>query len=65
MKGEIEILPSYVNGYSSINPFWDVEIPNTIAGGNDNEASGGEDYIGGGFQNTSSIEMLIRNSTHI
>ena len=38
MKGEIEILPSYVNGYSTINPFWDVEIPNTIAGGNDRGA---------------------------
>jgi hypothetical protein len=35
MKGEIEILPGYNNGYNYINPFWDVEIPNTNGGGSD------------------------------
>ncbi len=38
MKGEIEILPGHCGGYSYVNPFWDVEIPNTIAGGNDRGA---------------------------
>ena len=35
MKGEIEILPSYTGGYNYVNPFWDVEIPNTNGGGSD------------------------------
>jgi len=35
MKGEIEMLPSYVNGFSQVNPFWDVEIPNSNGGGSD------------------------------
>ena len=35
MKGEIEILPGYHNGYNYIHPFWDVEIPNTNGGGSD------------------------------
>ena len=35
MKGEIEMLPSYVNGYSYANSFWDVEIPNSNGGGSD------------------------------
>ena len=35
MKGEIEILPAYHNGYNYVHPFWDVEIPNTNGGGSD------------------------------
>ena len=38
MKGEIEMLPAYSSAYTYKSPFWDVEIPNTIAGGNDTKA---------------------------